>query len=432
MLTMRPYALILAVLLSVCVGLAGCSGDDRDAAPGALTAALAETRPATPELIKMLADVAAVRGLPPPATIRFGTVKRDALPELLDSLLTADDRKGFATTTTLYRLLGHLRPDHDYLSVYLALASQSAIGLFSPTYDTLWIVDDRPASEFALEGLSPDGSAALAHELVHAVQDANFRLEDLRHALADGVDASLALAAVLEGDAVTHQSVYAARIPSVQPIRPSATADSRPPANDVPPSVARELLFPYTTGAAWLAAVRESGGTEAVDSLVLNPPRTSAAILHPELGKRWTPVPVTLPDLSQALGDGWQRESGGTFGEFQLRNYLQLRLPGIPAATAATGWHGDRYDVYTRGNESVAALRIAFADATEANEFASAQETFLATGGARRSLPNGLTTANSANGTATVVFPTAGREVTFIIGSSEAIATRLAALLIGG
>ena len=431
MLTVCRHAVFLAMLLSVSLGIAGCSGDARDAEPDTLTTALAETRPAPPELLAMMNEVAEVRGLPPPATLRFGTVSRDRLSTLLDALFTDDDRKTFANTTTLYRLLGHLRPDQDYLSVYRALAAQSAIGLYSPAHDTLWIVDERPASAFTLEGLSSDGRAALAHEMVHAVQDANFPIADLRRLTKHDLDAGLALTSVLEGDAVTHQALYVARSPAPPQPKPPATAESRSAPSDVPPSISRELFFPYTTGAEWSAAIRDAGGPAAVDNLLRNLPTTTATVLHPELGTGRTPVLVTLPDLSQALGAGWSRESGGSFGEFQLRNYLQLRLPGIPAATAATGWDGDRYALYMRGSESLAVFRIAFADATQASEFTAAHETFLATGGSPPTVKDGLTITTSPAGTTTVTIPTTGREVTFVIGSSEAAATRAASLLRG-
>lgn len=431
--TMPRRAIVSAVLLALCVGLTGCWGGNRDEQKAdGLAAALAATRPATPELMQMLGDVAAVRGLPPPVTIRFGTVRREALPTLIDSLLTDDDRKAFSTTTTLYRLLGHLRQDQDYLSVYRALASHSAVGLYSPADDTLWIVDERPVSSFTLKGLTIETTAALAHEMVHAVQDENFALEDLRRATADDLDASLALTSMVEGDAVTHQALYVARFLKQAQTGPSATVSSRPPPRDVPASISRELFFPYTTGAEWVSAILEAGGSSAVDNLLRDPPGTTATILHPALGSRyWSPESVGLPDLSAALGDGWRRESGGTFGEFHLRNYLQLRLPGIPAATAAAGWDGDRYDVYTRGKEGVAVFRIAFADASQASEFAAAHETFLATGGSRRSVTNRLTVTNSPAGATTVTMPANGHEVSFVIGSGEAAATRAASLLQG-
>ncbi|MBA4179256.1 MAG: hypothetical protein C0506_01580 [Anaerolinea sp.] len=434
---LKPHwaALVLAAIVAT-VGLSaamGCSGGSDPADSGALTSALAATGPASPELLEILDQVADLRGLPPPKSVRFGVVKREAFPALLDALLTDSDREGFAKTTTLYRLLGHLGRDQDYLSVYRALASQAAIGLYSPDHDTLWVIDDRPGSTFRLDEMPPEARAALAHELAHAVQDANFPLADLKRATGDDLDASLALASLIEGDAVASQALYTARyLSATRPALGIVLGQGATPPG-VPPSIARELFFPYTSGSEWVQAEIAGGGPGATDRLFRDPPRTTASILHPERrGESSTPVQATLPDLAAPLGEGWERESGGGFGEFQLRNYLQLRLPGIPAATAAAGWVGDRYDVYKRGNESVAVIRLTFSDDGQAAEFAAAHDAFLATGSSVRSLKDGLAVTASAAGPTTVSFPRSGPQITFVIGSSEAVAIRAAALLRGG
>ena len=139
-----------------------------------------------------------------------------------------------------------------------------------------------------------------------------------------------------------------------------------------------------------------------------------------------------MPDLSPGLGSGWKRESGGTFGEFQARNYLQLRLPGLRASTAAAGWAGDRYDVYAHDDDSVAVFRLVFADDTQATEFRAAQNELLGATGAKVSAGGGMTLASRPDGNTTARRSNAGRQVFFAIGSSADAARRAISLLGGG
>jgi len=386
------------------------------------------TRPLTPELQQMLDEIAGLRGLDPPPTLQAGTVSRRDVPALLDRQLTAADRRWFATTTTLYRLLGHLGPDEDYLSVYRSFVQGAIIGLYSPAEDRLWVV--QPGPQIDLDAMSPAERSALAHELVHAIQDYHFPLDELSERTAANLDWNMAATAVIEGDAVTHQGLWDGHqvgLPGGTRLFLSGALSATSP----PPSIERELRFPYTTGAEWVNIVRSQEGTAAIDRYLAGEPLSTAQILHPELRDAgWSPEAVALPDLSAALGAGWKRESGGTLGEFHLRNYLELRLTALPAVAAAAGWRGDHYDVYVGGGGSVAVFRGRFADGSEADEFASAQRELLTAAGG--------TPAESA-----AMSPTEGRpdhhqlaspdraEVLFVVGSSREVAERAAAALAG-
>ncbi|KAA0237720.1 hypothetical protein EDM76_06070, partial [bacterium] len=150
----------LALALVLVPALAACSGKTlADPSPGpdatstATTGATATPTPAgtpgselPPSLRQVLADAATARNLPPPSTLKAELVARSRLPALLESLLTDEDRRWFAQTTTLYRLLGHLRKDQDYLTVWQSFGSDSIIGLYSPIHDQLWVVHDDGAT----------------------------------------------------------------------------------------------------------------------------------------------------------------------------------------------------------------------------------------------------------------------------------------------
>jgi hypothetical protein len=115
------------------------------------------------------------------------------------------------------------------------------------------------------------------------------------------------------------------------------------------PTILREtLLFPYTAGLTFVQGVQAQGGWDGVDDLYDRMPTSTEQILHPEAYEsREAPVVVDLPDdLDDQLGDGWSVPLEDTLGELQLGIWLRESGVGADdAATATTGWGGDRLAV---------------------------------------------------------------------------------------
>lgn len=374
-----------------------------------------------PESVQsVLTSVAAARNLAAPPALRARAVTQAEVTDILRDGLTDDDRRWFAQTTTLYRLLGYLEPDETYLEIYEGFASGAVIGLYDPTDDTLYVVT-RGGRGF--DELSAGELETLAHELVHALQDYHFPLDVTSKATQDDLDRSLAWISAVEGDAVTHEGV--ARRRGLMPAgRFYALGDfSRVPTLSTPAPIERELRFPYTTGANWIAGIKAAGGTAAIDDLLADPPATTAVVLHPERGPRWEPDRPAAVDLVPVLGNGWTRESGGSFGEFHWGNFLQTRLRGLDAAAAAATWRGDRYDVYVRGDDSATVFLVNAGPGLEAG-----LRTLLADGAEDAAEQGTTLTATLRDGRQFILAPTAdGFSLT--IGSSAAVAAEVAKAL---
>jgi hypothetical protein len=437
-------AAMVAALMGA-IGLAACSGDGKSSPPGTAgpgsgtpmvpsTQVSGTAEPLPPELQKILDRVAEVRGLEAPPTLKASLVSRADLPALLDRLITEDDRQWFAETTTLYRLLGHFTPEQDYLSIYQSFGALAVLGLYSPADEELWVVHDGPEVDFA--ALPRQQMETLVHELVHVLQDYHFGLQEVYDRVSTSLDWEQAWTSVVEGDAVTHERKYSQKYLSA-PVRIGAgraflVADIAQ-LGEVPASIARELLFPYTTGADWIRTIVEEQGSGVVDEMIKDPPRGTVYVLHPELLRQgWKPRDVKLPDLAPALGGAWSRESGGSIGEFGWRNYFQLRIRAGDAAAAAAGWAGDRYDVYVDGGESAAAFRVSFKDAAEARQFAQAQKDFLAGARAELQQDGRIQYATMRTGYVTATTEVMGDEVVFVIASSRAVAEKAMKALLNG
>ena len=416
---------LLLLWAVLALSVACSSGGDTQASGG----------PLPPDLQAVLEQVAALRGLPAPEGVRAAAITREEIPETLKATLTGTDRTAFAHLTTLYRLLGHLGPNETYEDAYFGFAGNNLIGFYAPSQRTLYIITvDGKSVDFASLGLQE--RSTVAHELTHALQDGSFDVQKLFAGAADDLDWSLALNSVLEGDAVNVEGLWT-RDHAVEPggqrassggsmlPGPGSASDrgaAAPQLASAPASVEREFRFPYTTGVEWVSIVRSRTGNQPIDAALGGRRLTTAEIIHPDLFESgFEPAEVDLPDIATRLGSGWKHESGGAFGEFQLRNYLQLHLTALPATQAAAGWFGDRYDVYTNGAEAVAAFRIRFSSANDAVEFRAAQDDFFAA--ANAVVTNGTAvTAVFPGGQTTVRADTAGPDVLFVIGSSRAAA----------
>ncbi|MCA9565414.1 MAG: hypothetical protein KC561_18075, partial [Myxococcales bacterium] len=295
----------LATALALLGGVA-CGGGDSPApvetatnagpestatAPVSATAVATETQAAPPEPLPaavqdVLNTVAAARNLAAPPALRAKVVTQNEVAGILREALTEEDRRWFAQTTTLYRLLGYLDADETYLEIYEGFASGAVIGLYDPVVDTLYVVT-RGGRGF--DELSPGELETLAHELVHALQDYHFPLDVTAKATQDDLDQNLAWLAAVEGDAVAHEGA-ATRRGLLPAGRLYALGDFlRPSALATPAPIERELRFPYTTGANWIAGVKAEGGTTAIDALIADPPASTAVVLHPERGAGWEP-----------------------------------------------------------------------------------------------------------------------------------------------
>ncbi|MCB9485007.1 MAG: hypothetical protein H6676_02810 [Thermoflexaceae bacterium] len=437
----RTWMLGLATAMAVLLGGA-CGGGGSATVPGATAAgttaasATASTPAATatqtaelppeplPQAVQDALDtVAKARNLEAPPALRAKIVTQEQVAGILHDALTADDLRWFEQTTTLYRLLGYLGPDESYLDIYEGFASGAVIGLYDPVANTLYVVT-RGGRGF--DELSPGEIETLAHELVHALQDYHFPLDVTAKEVQDDLDRNLAWLAAVEGDAVTHEGA-AMRRGALPAGRMYVLGDlTRAVALATPAAIERELRFPYTTGANWIAGLKAAGGTAAIDDVVADPPATTAVVLHPERGVRWQPERPAAIDLTATLGAGWNHESGGSFGEFHWGNFLQTRLPGLDATEAATAWRGDRYDVYARAGGSavvflvnadpglLAGLRAMLTQQTE-----SSAET------------DGALRAKMRDGRQFILTPS-GEGFSLVAGSSTSIADEVAAALSRG
>jgi hypothetical protein len=216
-------------------------------------------------------------------------------------------------------------------------------------------------------------------EFSHALQDRHFDLRalglDYTGSTLEYADSLWALSALIEGDAELVQEQYMEEYltPAERDLLEAAYAnDSYSGLSYMPRAVREALLFPYTYGRDFVAALFQRGGWEAVNAAYAEPPISSEQILHPEAylaGEQ--PVPISLPALTDVLGDDWSAVYNGPAGEFFVSLYLGALIDADDAADAAEGWGGDRVVAYQdeQNDQVVLLLHTVWDSVREATEF---------------------------------------------------------------
>lgn len=317
------------------------------------------------------ARVAAVRGLP----FRSQVDKRLLTPEQLVQRFARqfeqpEVQEAVRYETLLWTLLGLLPETSNLGETYVDLYGSQIIGLYVPREKRLYVRDDGTGR------ITPAVELTLAHELVHALQDQYFDLANFIGSDAVGSsDESAARRALVEGDAVVAQSLYAQRYFTAQQIEAlnSAAAGERSSVSRVPLILQEQLFFPYINGPEFVAALYRSGGWNAVNGAWRRPPASAAQVLHIDRYlARLQPIRPVLPELAPTLGPGWQEIERDSFGEVIVRTMVRQFLGLDAASVAAEGWAGDNFVLLANNGSGALAGRIEFDNPAEATQFTQA------------------------------------------------------------
>ncbi|MFM7130158.1 MAG: hypothetical protein ACKO85_19620 [Isosphaeraceae bacterium] len=336
------------------------------------------------------------------------TVKRDETPrEKLGQVLVEDWEKEispaeFQLDEATWKVLGLIPADFDLKSAYMKLLTEEVAAFYDPKTKTMHLIrepEKKPMAEAKPKGLlelimgrdggfdKDEAQSVIAHELTHALDDQHFDLDAMMEVVKDDDDASLALSALMEGEATMTMMAVGqddwdgskiVRTPAagmdrmmrlLGPLMPLAGGET---ARKSPPVMYESLIFPYFQGLVFAASLTNQGGWAKLDQAYRNPPVSTEQVLHPEkyLGPEFDPptaieIPVLkLPDQMQMLGKS-------VIGELTIR----IMLNRFGGRNAAIGWDGDTLAVFQSKSEAkrFAGIWVSTWDsAKDAAEFAKA------------------------------------------------------------
>jgi len=210
----------------------------------------------------------------------------------------------------------------------------------------------------------------------HALQDQNFPLTE-RLSPSNNGDRALAFRSVAEGDAVLTEFAYLFRdetkqslIDVDQAVKVSSV-ELQSVLSGVPAAIADELRFQYEAGFSFVYRIFNEMGWHGINLLYSFPPISTEQVLHPEkfLDLPDPPTRVELNDLPVLFRSDWREIENNTLGELMVECLFKEFFSREEAKVVATGWDGDRFVAFRRG-DSVAFIWFTVWDSPEdAEEF---------------------------------------------------------------
>jgi hypothetical protein len=395
----RPlFATTKRVCVLVIVALAAAGTVRAADEPAATTEGAADVL-TTERAAALVDDVAGaveeLRGLEFRQPVPVEVIDDDAAREhVIQRLESFQSREQLDAVELAYKLLGLLPPEIDILQAYLDALREQAGGFYDPASKSFYLLDDMPPAL---------GPMLAAHELTHALEDQYYDLDTrLREAIHND-DLIFAHSAVHEGSASLLMTIYSAQqmlAGEMDPIAMQAFAETEAAKAEVllslPPLLQRQLVGPYVLGTGFLTGGNVLGAMvqgfpkEKADRIYADGPLSSEQILHPskywDEGSRDDPRAVSLGGAGEILGSGWRRSFSGVLGEISLgvlvgaptpRDFAALAIYDGEAWTnqAASGWDGDRWELWQREGESVVLLGTVWDSPADADQFAAALQT---------------------------------------------------------
>ncbi len=260
-----------------------------------------------------------------------------------------DDVEDLELAQDLYRALGLIEADVDLVETVRSFLDIGVLGVYDPETEELLVRGTD---------LTPYTQQTVVHELVHALDDQWFDLD--RSELDDAVDeSSFGFSALVEGNARHIEAIWEESLTEAE--REELLREEMSYAADVDidilsiPSIVLELMTaPYELGQPFVEAIRADGGLAAVDAAFESPPLTSEQVIYPfRYLDGEDAIEVPAPEADGEVIDE------GAFGHLVLFLMLAESMSPDDSRDAATGWGGDWYVAWNRGDETC--VRVDFA-----------------------------------------------------------------------
>jgi len=341
--------------------------------------------------LEIIPQVEQMRGLEFKREVPIEIIDEDEaiahIKKRLDQFQTPEE---LAHVQVVHELLGLIPEGLDLVETVLELLKEQAGGFYDPDTGTFYVLDSIPRAVAPI---------VISHELTHALDDQHFGLDKRLSEVKGDDDRLLAHSSVHEGSATCVMTLHLSRAmmsgemdsAGLEGFFESEQAKTAK-LEQLPVVFRRQLIAPYTLGAEFLMRgnmlrlMANGFPVEDVNRVYDDPPSSSEQILHPQ--KYWDdeardePRPVDLGDAGQALGRGWTRAMRGTIGELTLGILVGAPTPAMDAQSmqqaanwtndAASGWGGDSWELWTRGERSVLMVGTVWDSSTDAEEFAAA------------------------------------------------------------
>ncbi len=252
----------------------------------------------------------------------------------------------------LLSALAAVPADIDLVQTQVGLLGDQVAGFYNDETRQLVVRAESPQDSLGALGL-----ITLAHELDHALVDATIGLPQL-DGFGEDEDGALAALAAVEGSAVATQTQF--QTSALNPLALFGDLDALSGADqgldDVPAFIAENLTFPYVAGPTYMCQAYATGGWDAVDAALQEPPTTSHQVLFGGTADAAPVAALTGPD-------GFQEQTRRTFGAAPL-SWL-FSAPGDDRdraledpVEAVRGWRGGQITLWTQDQDAAVGLAL--------------------------------------------------------------------------
>jgi hypothetical protein len=181
----------------------------------------------------------------------------------------------------------------DLVRSMLDLYQSQVLAFYDPLTHTYFAIDQLPAAAAGLVDSDTLQKSVVVHELTHALQDQRFHAGARDLALQKDTDGSLALHALMEGEATLVMLGYVldragqkiddvfASPDALELLTSSMNGAGKTIDASTPRYFAESLKFPYAEGLKLVVDGYRRGGWKMVDRMDENPPRSTREVLHP-------------------------------------------------------------------------------------------------------------------------------------------------------
>jgi len=329
---------------------------------------------------KIETQVALLRGLEAVESVDRALITSEELKEIVTTEFFSEYTDEDARQDVLIlSALGLLPESFNLKNFYHELYGEQIAGFYDSETKEMYVVQGT--------GFGGYEKITYAHEYTHVLQDQVYGLDEglgmNDESCEEDSERCAAVQALIEGDATLTELLWFRSYATEQDYEDynKAFEDYESPVLDSAPAyIAADLYFPYEYGYIFVQLLYNKNGYDAVDAAYENVPVSTEQILHPERYPDDKPVEVTLPDLTEILGEEWILYDQNVMGEWYT--YLILnkaydetyRLFETTAENAAEGWGGDAYAFYLNDStDDVVFVMDSIWDTTDdADEFADA------------------------------------------------------------
>jgi hypothetical protein len=339
-----------------------------------------------------------LRKIPFKHEVKRDVTKREDMKSLILKEIDEDMTPGeFRANELALKAFGLLPRDYNLKDTLAQVYAEEVAAFYDPKTKTMHLIEEPKLKEKKpptfLErvfGKSDEfdknnNKTVIAHELTHALADQHYDLDAMQKATKNDDDRSLALDALIEGEAT--MAMFGAgmedwdgnAIVSVPADRMEFTFNLLAPflpflgggksLRNAPPIIGESMIFPYFKGMVFCMKIANTGGWSAIDDVYKNPPLSTEQILHPDKYRAKPDYPMVIDLGALKPGDGWNEIGRNVLGEMQMA--IMLKKHGGHAAAA--GWDGDRYAIFEGQKSKLGLVWLTTWDSEDdAREFAKA------------------------------------------------------------